>query len=314
MLKEWLFKNLLVVLVLSIVVTPAMVMAAESSSASANLSVPVFTAVDVTGAPVTIDWTAGGLFGPPGNLDTRGSQSGVATTLTGTIESHNSDFADGAPWQNTYITTSQGIAPNTVAGSADTHSSLTPADTPLLIGGVPQLDPITGAPLFVTLPADRLFASSNVALGTSLMSGSVFAQALLGGQFTVLTAATLSVSLTYQLLLDLISSGDFNYADAIAALYLYDFYASDPIDPQQSLLYASAVSPPLAQLMNGAGTFNSGLVTGPLTLSWNLVPGVVYDFEASATVNADAAVPEPISMVLLGTGMLGLAILRKRSA
>ena len=289
-MKKRLFSNLVLAFILTVVVLPVQANADVTSSASANLSVPFFTALDAAGAPVTIIWT------DATGADMRGSLSGVSTTLNGDAEPYNADYADGLPWQNTYVTFTQGTVPNTVTGSADTHSSLTSA----LSGTV--------------LPADRLFASSALALGTPLTTGSIFAQAFLGGQFTVPTAATLNVTLTYSLLLDLFSSGGiFNYADAIAALYLYDFDALDPNDPTLSLLYTSSVFT-LSQLINGDGSYNNSVLNQTLTLTWLLDPTVLYDFEASATVHADAAVPEPISLVLLGGGMIGLAILRKRFA
>jgi hypothetical protein len=290
------------------VLMPAMAMADVTSTAQITVSPPVISATDAAGAPVVLDWTTGLGVG----FDTRGSKSGVSTTLTGTVESHNSDYSDPG-WQNTYITASQGTLPNAVTGRADTHSSLTPS-------WMVPTDPITLLPLLPN--PDRLFAASNIALQPiGINEGSVFAEAVLSGQFTVLTAATLTVSATYAYLLQLFNGGssDLNYADVIAGLYLYDFAGSDPLNSGQSpkLTFSEFF---WSQQINGLGSYDAALdplapPPGTLNLTWNVVPGVVYDFEAFGSVDANAAtVPEPISMVLLGTGMLGLAILRKRFA
>jgi hypothetical protein len=277
------------------ILVPAPVPAAQvTSTAEALLGVPIFT--DAAGAPVVVNWI------DSTGADMRGSLSGVGTILNGDPEIYNADYADGVPWQNTFVTFTQGTVPNTVKGTADTHSSQ-----------VAAIDPNTSqliVPPFAA--ANRLFASSNLALSTPLTTGSIFAQALLGGQFTVPTATNLTVSLSYSLLISLFSlGGNSNYAEAIAGLYLYDFNTEAVLAFDENIL---------SQLINGDGSFSNSLLNQTLTLTWLLDPAVTYDFEAFATVNADAAVaappavPEPISMVLLGTGMLGLAILRKRFA
>jgi len=300
-MRKNILKYLVPVIALAFACIPAVAAANVTSTGTANLGVPV---ISVSGGAV-IDWTAAGLFGPPGNLDTRGSLSGVSATLNGNIESHNADFADGVPWQNTYMTFGQGTAPNTVTGSADTHSSLTSALATDALG-----NPIVLAP-------DRLFATSNVALNTSGNTGSVFSQAVLSGQFTVSADTALTVTLPYTLQAQLFSTnGRFSYADAIAALYLYDFNADpDPATGQQPVLTSSSWI--VSQLLNGAGSYDSGLVTGLLTLNYNLIARdltnafIVYDFEASATANSSAAVPEPATIVLLGIAFIGLAGGRK---
>ena len=301
-MKKRLFGNLVLAFILAVVVLPAQANADVTSSASATLGLPVVTAADATGAPVVIDWTAGT------GADTWGSFSGVSTTLNGDIEPYNADYAEGVPWQNTYTTFTQGTVPNTVTGSADTHSSSTPA-----------INPSTGVPDPPFAAADRLFASSALALSTAQTTGSIFAEAVLGVQFTVPVDATLTVSLPYSLLISLFSiGGDFNYTDAIAALYLYDFFTTDPITGQSLVLaFQEQV---LSWILTGDGNIGPLAQSGTLNLQYSLLAGTVYDFEASATVHADAgvpvgaAVPEPISLVLLGSGMIGLAIFRKRFA
>ena len=54
---------------------------------------------------------------------------------------------------------------------------------------------------------------------------------------------------------------------------------------------------------------------GPLALNFTLSPGITYDFEAFAatTASAGAAVPEPGTLLLLGSGLIGIATtVRKR--
>lgn len=281
-MKKHIFKYLVFIFVLAFL--PNHASAIVSTDIFANLGVPT---ISLSGGAI-LDWTAGS------GADTRGSFAGVSTTFNGEVDPYFADYADGVPWQNTYTTASHGVTPNTAAGSADTHSSLIPAIPPTSI-----LDP------------DRLYASSNIAL-SSTNSASIFSQAVLSGQFTVNQATTLTVNLPYSLRVLLSSTtGGFSAGDATAGLYLYDFWGTDPLTGQSPALLTSQQMI-IAQILNSNGVYDSGLLSGTLTLNFDLIPNFVYDFEAFASTNSSAAVPLPGTVILFGPAVLALAMFRKK--
>ncbi len=284
-MKKHFFKYHVFIVALAFFLFPLHAGASVASYCTANLGVPT---ISLSGGAV-LDWTAG--LG----ADTRGSFAGVTTTYHGDIEVYNADYADGVPWQNTYMSVSHGVLPDIVSGSADTHSSLIPA-----------------IPVTTILDPNRMYASSNLFLSSPGSSGSVLAQSVLSGQFTVNQATTLTVTLPFSLSVLLSNTGGaFSAGDAIAALFLYDFAAdADPLTGQQPVLTSQEAI--IRQILNSNGISDSGLVSGILTLSYDLVPNFIYDFEASATVNSSAAVPLPGTLILFGPAVMALAMFRKK--
>ena len=315
-MKRNIFKNLVFIAVLVVMCVPVQSLAGGASSdGSANLNWTQFNmsiVPKILGTAVNVSWFDPTLPQPPSPLavDTRASFSGISTTLNGNVEPYSGvDSADGTPWQNTYATAGQGTVPNSVRGSADTHSSLTAA-----LDANGQLI----VPAFAT--PDRIYAASSIGL-TSGNSGAVLAEAVLSGQFWVDAASTLSVTVPYNLALQLTSTGSdlINSGIVTAALVLSDFWTTDPAT-QQSLVLRQDVQS-LAAWITDTDSTGALTKTGTLSLTYDLLPfGYdlngspinVYDFEASAT--AQASVPEPISIVLLMIGMAGLGLAKRKFA
>jgi len=258
-----------------------------SSSATAllNWSQATFTVSGpVGGAVPVLDWTAAGLYGL--GADTRGSFSSVSTNYNGTVDPFAAvDAVDGAPWQKTFAAANPLTAPYSLAGSADTHSLMTPSDA-------------------AALAPDRIYASSNLLLNTPLLTDAVSAQAILSGQFAVSANATLSVTVPYLITLAMNGSPGSSYATA--ALVLSDFWGFDPKTGQSPVLFQDVQSLVLNGSQSGTLTLNYALTALDITGA-----PFIYDFEASATANS-STVPLPPALMLFGSGLIGLAAFRNR--
>ena len=170
------------------------------------------------------------------------SFSSAGTGLNSQAESHH-EVQDtnevSTPWGNTYAKSEKSQGTNNLLGEGGTGLPGTAFET--------NLDPTTN---FV---ANWIFASWS--LGLDNMSGDIFAQALLGGQFTVPFDAILDISVPYSLLLQLDTVGGAltNYGSVTADLFLGDFNNSDPSTGLSSLIKEDVKS-------------LSGSITGPGTL------------------------------------------------
>ncbi len=258
-------------------------------------------------------------------LDTRGSNAGVSVTMGGVTDPYHSNFIDVAPWGNVSMLPPESAhnfstPANTVVGSAYTNVTntlqpalfsnanvaLTNSSFPVPAGQTPVQEPVSGI-------------------------GSVdLAQALFGGQFTVLTNGLLTITASYSLLYNLgllpfVGSNAFANAYVDAGLALYDLNGFDSAT-QQSPLLASDVRflSGAINLPGSASGSDSDVINplGPLTLTYSLLAldprdpkgltPMIYDFEASVKAQSSAKVPEPMSVLLLLSGLAGLAIFKKR--
>ena len=150
-------------------------------------------------------------------------------------------------------------------------------------------------------------ATSNISLNTIGTASVNIAEADLTGQFTVLTTLNFSVTVDY-LISQLLASvdGGSAYNDVLVLLSLDDALGNE--------LASDFRFYPM--LIDGAGNYTFSEIGTLSLLNLNLSPGdYFFTADASTVANASlASVPEPISLVLLGSGMIGLAILRKRFA
>jgi hypothetical protein len=296
-MKKWIINGVAAFLILAVVLLPGAGFAltvSSSGSASIDWSLLSFTLSN----NATVDWTANGLFGP--GVSTQGSFSAVTAGVNEQPVIYDAvDFNDGA-WTNTAAAFTSTVGTNSAAGTANTGTPAT------------AFDPATA------FAANSINASSNVALNSKATTGDVFAQGVLSGQFTVSADSVLTVTVPYALALTMLSDlgALTNSAAVTTGLVLSDFNTTDPSTGQSLILKQDVQT--LFNLINGTGSFASSQ-SGLLTLTYGLFAldtfgnPFVYDFEASATASASAqSVPEPATLILLGSGMAFLAIFRKR--
>lgn len=319
MMKKTFFASMAAALALAVFMTPCQSLAVEGATAYGEASIGynslAFSRTDLS-------WL------DPFGLDTRGSKSGVSVAMGGIMDPYHTNTIDGAPWGDTSMTPPESA-----------HNFSTPADT---VEGraYTNLTNSTQAQLFSSANVALTHSSFVVPAGQTPLDlpyngiGSVdLAEALFGGLFTVpidgLLQITASYSLFYNLgLLPVTGSGAFANAYVDAGLALYDFNADADATGQQPLLasgldLALGIQPFLSGAINGpgpgSGTYSS---SGFLTLAYNLVAldprdptgatPMVYDFEAFVTSKSAASVPEPGTLILLVSGILGLAAFRRK--
>jgi len=221
----------------------------------------------------------------PGGADTRGSFGATAVTLNGVYEPYETGEVDGAPWATSGLSKTLADSTGSAYGSGVNEPSL----------GVQE-------------------ALSSIAIGGYSTASVDIAQAVLSGQFTVAATMTLNILADYLLQMSLFNSniGESSYVDVLAELTLENF------DTGEALTSASSQIQSLSLIDAGTQSFTYNFQSqgyAPLSLTWDLVPGITYDFRADvSTVAYATSVPEPMSILLLLSGIAGLAIFRKQFA
>lgn len=220
------------------------------------------------------------------------SFSGAAVTLNGVSTDLASMSIDNAPWGSTsYSASLTGTGGTFVTGSASTTA------TANALGNL-------------TAPASLAASAQGNLVGKGNMSVNV-AQASLSsfGGFTVPTAGDLTITAAYHLAQSL-ANDDPNggvQSQVFGELLMYGFDAfGNPLnDP-----FASAVRA-LANQIVGVTTFDY-TETGTLALTVTLAANTLYDFAGNVGADGSAPVPEPSTIFLLGSGLLGLWPFRSR--
>ena len=275
---------------LSLMLSLLMLPGAAFSGTGSSFGTAVIDFNSLTFSRADLNW-----IDPVALLDTRGTLSGVSVTLNCSVEPYSADFIDGAPWGNTAVSATHPASTlqNKVTGSAFTN---------------------------VTNPLQpALSSTASVKLAKPVATGSVdVAQAVFSGQFTVPTNGILTVTANYKLHQELLSSY-FSSSNVAAGLSLYDFNGFDPATGQSPLLASDLQF--LQNQINGLGGLLVFDKNGTLTMTFDLVAldafglPIIYDFEAFTNASGTVTVvPEPMSFVLVGAGLIALAAFRKRFA
>jgi hypothetical protein len=275
-MKKGIFTFLCVGL-LSIVFLPSLALATATSTSGATITWGTFA---FSGAFSWVDGTAGNL-------------SGIDSGLNRLHDPYVSDYIDG------------GFGSTSVAVNHALGGLLAQSVANMNTAGTLFPDTIPGVAIMAAPPVSASGLANALASVTGFGQADVFVvESVFTHDFTVTEAGTLTVTAEYTYFQELFSdsAGSFVSSNPEAGLFLYDDVGYDPI--------ASAVAG-VSTSFYGPGLILSGLQSGPLSLTFDLAPGY-YTFEASATGSASAAVPEPGLILLLGSGLIGLGILRKR--
>ncbi len=264
----------------------------SDGSAFIDWSLASFSITDAAGAPVATSWSYQSSF------------SGTYVTLNGAFTDPGSSdafetFAPPGPtgWVTTKFGASLAAGTNSVTGSAATG----PSDSG-------TVDPLTLLPA-----ANQISASANIALNDHGDASVPIAQAVLFGIFSIAADGTLTVTVPYTLSQSLVSTSPTGKADSLVSAGLSLF------DDATSALLASTPDATFFNSISGVSSFGPSSNSGTLSLSFPLVAldqfnaPIFYDFEAQATAIGSAALPEPGTLLLFGTGLVGLATtVRKR--
>jgi hypothetical protein len=258
------------------------------------LSVFALAGPGMAAAIVTADATAtlgvpvfGGVVAPNW-ADPASVQNSFSSTFIG-LNGNTTGFGDSSytesGWFSTYATANLNDAGGIVTSTAST-------------GPIP-FNPLPPPP---NVAATLLSSTSSIALNGPVASGDVFtSQAVLSGYFVVNSAGLMTIQAPFSLLASQTNNGgpgSFAVSDALASLSLmrYDANGFDVVATSTS-----------------GGHLTSGSDSGIAFIGLNVLPGVLYEFEASATTTASAsAVPLPPAFMLLGSGLIGLGIIKRR--